>query len=93
MRASTLFGTGSTVSSDGSASADVVKSTTRANAPSFTIRTRAQRPLQVPAQPQQETLEPLADPGDGMQSDVESAHFLAEAYHHLQHELAKVIVS
>jgi MoxR-like ATPase len=56
------------------------------------FRTQAQRPAQPPVRPPEAPEPPPLDPSDGSQSDVESARFLAETYHHLQHELAKVIV-
>src|SRR4051812_12619749 len=56
------------------------------------FRSQAQRTAEPSAQPAARAADAAANGGEGAQSDVESARFLAETYHHLQHELAKVIV-
>ena len=56
------------------------------------FRSQAARPAEPAPQPVPRPQDPPANGGEGSGSDVESARFLAEAYHHLQHELAKVIV-
>src|SRR5215213_9219540 len=57
------------------------------------FRSQAQRPAEPTAQPVPRPQDAAANGGEsGSQSDVEAARFLAEAYHHLQHELSKVIV-
>ena len=63
----------------------------------FRAQTQPQptKPLSAPAATQplpSPDLPPVSPEGNGPESDVEAARFLAEAYHHLRHELGKVIV-
>jgi MoxR-like ATPase len=57
------------------------------------VQAQPGKPLSAAAQaaPPPESA-PLNVEGEGPRSDVEAARFLAEAYHHLRHELGKVIV-
>jgi MoxR-like ATPase len=58
------------------------------------FRSQAQRTPEPSLQPAARPQDPATNGGEGSGSgsDVESARFLAETYHHLQHELSKVIV-